>query len=375
MPELPEVETVRAGLERHVVGRTVATAEVLNPRAVRRDLTGPDGFAAAMTGRTLLRAERRGKYLWLALGCPADGLDRDPAGRTTQPYVPGARPVVPPGLSGEALLAHLGMSGQLLVGDPGRPLSAHVRARFTFTDGGPDLRFTDQRTFGHLMLCFLREDDPPEAPPNRGGALPPHRPPTGGRRQERGAPRAVAGGKESAALPAGGPESGTPRLVPEPIAHIAPDPLEEDFDPKGFATRLARKKTQVKRALLDQSLISGIGNIYADEALWRAELHWARPTDTLSGAEVSRLLEAVRDVLTEALKAGGTSFDALYVNVNGESGYFDRSLNAYGREGQPCGRCGTPIRRESFMNRSSYRCPRCQAGGQGTAGPSAVQPR
>ena len=282
MPELPEVETVRAGIERHVVGRTVASAQVLNPRAVRRDLAGPDGFAAAMAGRTFLRAERRGKYLWFALD------------------------------ESEALLAHLGMSGQLLVGEPERPLSPHVRARFTFTDGGPDLRFTDQRTFGHVMLVPLAYPDDRS------------------------------------------------RVVPEPIAHIAPDPLEAAFDPRQFAARLARKKTQVKRALLDQSLISGVGNIYADEALWRARLHWARPTDTLKKAEVSRLLEAVREVLTEALKAGGTSFDALYVNVNGESGYFDRSLNAYGREGEPCARCAAPIRRDAFMNRSSYSCPRCQ---------------
>jgi formamidopyrimidine-DNA glycosylase len=282
VPELPEVETVRAGIERHVVGRTVLAAEVLHPRAVRRDVSGPGGFAAAMAGRTFLRAERRGKYLWFALD------------------------------DAEALLAHLGMSGQLTVGDPDRPLSPHVRARFTFTDGGPDLRFTDQRTFGHLMLV-------PLVPPQ-----------------------------------------GDERLVPEPIAHIAADPLEAAFDAKDFAARLGRKKTQVKRALLDQSLISGVGNIYADEALWRAKLHWARPTETLRPAEVSRLLEAVRDVLTEALKAGGTSFDALYVNVNGESGYFDRSLNAYGREGEPCGRCATPIRRDAFMNRSSYSCPRCQ---------------
>jgi formamidopyrimidine-DNA glycosylase len=217
------------------------------------------------------------------------------------------------------------MSGQLLVGDPDLPLSAHVRARFTFTDGGPDLRFTDQRTFGHLMLCSFSPGGmtPPVTPPSMAGASP-------------------------------------PRSLPEPIAHIAPDPLEAAFDPKDFAARLARKKTQVKRALLDQSLISGVGNIYADEALWRAKLHWARPTETLKRAEVSRLLEAVHDVLTEALKAGGTSFDALYVNVNGESGYFDRSLNAYGREGEPCGRCATPIRRDAFMNRSSYSCPRCQ---------------
>ena len=231
MPELPEVETVRAGVEQHVVGRTVAAAEVMNPRAVRRDPSGPDGFAAAMAGRTFLRAERRGKYLWFALD------------------------------DSEALLAHLGMSGQLLVGDPDRPLSTHVRARFTFTDGGPDLRFTDQRTFGHLMLVPLAYPDD------------------------------------------------LSRVVPEPIAHIAPDPLEAAFDAKGFAARLARKKTQIKRALLDQSLISGIGNIYADEALWRAKLHWARPTESLKPSEVSLLLEAVRDVLSEALKAGGTSFE------------------------------------------------------------------
>ena len=276
MPELPEVETVRAGLERFVVGRTVANVLVLHPRAVRRDPAGPLGFAAAMVGRDFKRAERRGKYLWLA-------LDED-----------------------EALLAHLGMSGQMLVGEPDRPLSPHVRAWFTFTDGGPDLRFTDQRTFGHLMLV----------PFDHG--------------------------------------------VPAPIAHIAPDPLEQAFDPREFTARLVRRHTGVKRALLDQSLVSGIGNIYADEALWQARLHWARPTETLRRGEVSRLLGAVHDVLTEALKAGGTSFDALYVNVNGESGYFDRSLEAYGRAGEPCSRCGTPIRRDAFMNRSAYSCPHCQ---------------
>ena len=281
MPELPEVETVRRGLEDHVVGRTVETVRVLHPRAVRRQPAGAAEFETALPGRTLDRARRRGKYLWLSVG-------------------------------EDALLAHLGMSGQLLVGEPERPLSPHVRILFTFTDGGPDLRFTDQRTFGHVMMVPLVYPDDRS------------------------------------------------RVVPGPIAHIAPDPLEAAFDPKHFAARLALKKTQVKRALLDQSLISGIGNIYADEALWRARLHWARPTDTLTRAEVSRLLEAVREVLTEALTAGGTSFDALYVNVNGESGYFDRSLNAYGREGEPCARCAAPIRRDAFMNRSSYSCPRCQ---------------
>jgi formamidopyrimidine-DNA glycosylase len=280
VPELPEVETVRRGLAQHVAGREVASVEVLHPRAVRRD---SGLFATILPGHRMEAPSRRGKYLWLPLGAaPAE----------------------------QALLAHLGMSGQLLVGDPDRPLSPHVRVRFTFTDGGPDLRFTDQRTFGHLAVVPFA--------------------------------------------------AGLPVPVPVPIAHIAPDPLEPAFDPAVFAARLTRRKTGIKRALLDQSLISGVGNIYADESLWRSRLHWARATDSLKPAEITSLLEAVHGVLNDALKVGGTSFDALYVNVNGESGYFDRSLGAYGREGLPCDRCGTPIRRDSFMNRSSFSCPQCQ---------------
>ncbi len=275
MPELPEVETVRLGLERHVVGRDIDTVRVLHPRAVRRHVPGPADFESVLAGRRPEAARRRGKYLWLSVG-------------------------------DDALLAHLGMSGQLLVGAPGRPLSPHVRIWFTFRDAGPDLRFTDQRTFGHMLVA-----------------------------------------PEGAELPA-------------PIAHIAPDPLEPAFDSAALTRRLRARRTGVKRALLDQSLVSGIGNIYADEALWRARLHWARPTETLNGPEVSRLLEAVREIFADALAAGGTSFDRLYVNVNGESGYFDRSLAVYGRVGRPCRACGTPIRRDPFMNRSSYSCPRCQ---------------
>ncbi len=275
MPELPEVEVVRQGLQQHVVGRTIDKVSVLHPRAVRRHLAGPADFAGALAGRPVGGARRRGKYLWLPVG-------------------------------EDALLAHLGMSGQLLVGDQDRPLSPHVRAVFTFTDGGPDLRFTDQRTFGHLLF--------------------------------------VPDGAE----------------LPGPIAHIAPDPLEAAFDDTSFATALRRRRTGIKRALLDQSLISGVGNIYADEALWRAKLHYARATETLTRPEITRLLAGVREVMRTALAAGGTSFDRLYVNVNGESGYFDRSLAVYGREGEPCPRCGTPVRRDPFMNRSSYTCPRCQ---------------
>jgi formamidopyrimidine-DNA glycosylase len=275
VPELPEVETVRRGLEQHVIGRPIETVRVLHPRAVRRQLAGAAEFETALTGRTLDRARRRGKYLWLSVG-------------------------------EDALLAHLGMSGQLLVGEPDRPLSPHVRIWFSFKDEGPDLRFTDQRTFGYMWM--------------------------------------VRDGAE----------------LPGPIAHIAPDPFEPSYDPDLLARRLRSRRTGVKRALLDQSLVSGVGNIYADEALWRARLHWARPTDTLNGPETSRLLLAVREVLGEALAAGGTSFDELYVNVNGESGYFERSLAVYGREGFPCLRCGTPVRRDSFMNRSAYSCPVCQ---------------
>jgi formamidopyrimidine-DNA glycosylase len=359
MPELPEVETVRAGLAAHVVGRTVKTARVLHPRAVRRDPAGPAGFEAAMAGRLLERAERRGKYLWLAAG------------------------------NGEALLAHLGMSGQMLVGDPDRPLSPHVRARFTFEDGGPDLRFTDQRTFGHLMIVELLAPGETNgvsplangvSPRQRGGD-PPFTPLPKGTSMDRSTehplgvplaglgtapPRGEAGVAMVADARAPVEVAGTPalRLLPAPIAHIAPDPLEAAFDAAQFSARLRRRHTGIKRALLDQSLISGVGNIYADEALWRARLHWARSTDTLEPAEVSRLLAAVTGVLTEALRAGGTSFDSLYVNVNGQSGYFERSLEAYGRAGQPCSRCGTPIRRDSFMNRSSYSCPQCQPNGQ-----------
>ena len=276
MPELPEVEVVRRGLERGVVGRTIAAVEVHHPRAVRRHLAGAADFAALLAGRTVTAALRRGKYLWLPLD------------------------------SGDALTGHLGMSGQLLVVPPEKPAETHLRIRFSFAGGGRELRFVDQRTFGGMVV--------------------------------------VAGGA----------------ALPSTISHIARDPLDEHFDDEAFVTALRARHTGVKRALLDQRLISGIGNIYADEALWRARLHGNRPTDKLSRPAARVLLAHVRDVLGASLQQGGTSFDALYVGTDGVSGLFERSLNAYGREGEPCPRCGTPIRRESFMNRSSFSCPRCQ---------------
>lgn len=288
MPELPEVETVRDGLARWVAGRTIDTVEVRHPRAVRRHAAGGADLAARLTGRTVHAASRRGKYLWLPLADPDGSVD-------------------------EALIAHLGMSGQLLVQPPDAPDEKHLHVRIGFTDGGRELRFVDQRTFGGLALDQLV--------------------PAADRPAER---------------------------LPAPIAHIARDPVDPHFDDEAFAARLRRRDTEVKRALLDQSLISGIGNIYADEALWRARLHGQRRTATLTRPLVTELLGQVRAVLGDALLAGGTSFDALYVNVNGESGYFDRSLAVYGREGEPCRRDGTPIRRIAFMNRSSFFCPTCQ---------------
>lgn len=279
MPELPEVEVVRAGLERHVVGATIEAVEVLHPRPVRRDHRGSTGFVAALDGQRVEAVRRRGKYFWLAFA------------------------------NGDALLGHLGMSGQMLLHEPGAPDERHLRVRFGLrtAEGRPlEMRFVDQRMFGGLVVS--------------------------------------AGGAD----------------LPTEIVHIARDPIDPAFDDDEFVRRARRRTSAVKRLLLDQGLVSGVGNIYADEALWRARLHGERPGDRLTGPVLRELLGHVRDVMGEALAQGGTSFDALYVNVNGESGYFDRSLDAYGQEGEPCRRCGTPIRRVAFMNRSSFFCPRCQ---------------
>jgi len=275
VPELPEVEVVRHGLEKLVVGHTIERVLVLHPRSVRRHVAGVLDFETQLAGQHIVAARRRGKYLWLPLG------------------------------SGDAVLGHLGMSGQMLVQSRGAAPERHLRVTFELSEGR-DLRFVDQRMFGGLLLA-------------RDGAE-----------------------------------------LPLEIAHIARDPIDPEFDQAAFAAALRSRRTGVKRALLDQTLISGVGNIYADEALWAARLHYARPTETLRRPEVVRLLDEVRAVMLRALGEGGTSFDALYVNVNGQSGYFDRSLAAYGREGQPCLRCGTPIRRDAFMNRSSFTCAHCQ---------------
>ena len=310
MPELPEVETVRAGLAAIVTGRRIERVTVLHPRPVRRHVLGPEDFAATLAGRVFAEPRRRGKYLWL------------------------------PFTDGDALLAHLGMSGQFRLNAADAPLLPNTRVLFDLaedpvvepvettsggvstssTSGGADeipgqarddeecnqLRFVDQRMFGGLSL-------------SPGGAD-----------------------------------------LPAELTHIGRDLFDPAFDEASVVAKVRKKHSGIKRVLLDQTVTAGIGNIYADEALWRAKLHYDTPADTLRPVRIRDLLGHARAVMAEALDQGGTSFDSLYVNVNGSSGYFGRALAVYGREGLPCLRCGRPIVREAFMNRSSFRCPGCQ---------------
>jgi formamidopyrimidine-DNA glycosylase len=320
MPELPEVEVVRRGLAAHVLGRQVRTVEVRHPRAVRRQPEGPGHFVSVLTGRTLTGTGRRGKFLWLA---------------TDDPDL--------------VLAAHLGMSGQFRVdsasggpgldlggepdleqGERGRPdpgkgeggehgsgqrdggtTAPHRHARAHFDLGERQLWFLDQRTFGWLAACPVVAD------------------------------------------PRGEP-------VPDLVRDIAPDPTDPAFDVRAVARAMRTHRVEVKRLLLAQTLVSGIGNIYADESLWAAGVHPRRRADRLGVATLVRVLDEATAVMAASLAQGGTSFDSLYVNVNGESGYYSRGLAVYGRAGMPCPRCGTAIVRERFMNRSSHVCPRCQ---------------
>lgn len=301
MPELPEVEVVRRGLESWVVGRRIDNVQVHDPRSLRRHPGGHSDFVATVQGTTIIRAVRRGKFLWM----PLEEIPRR-----------------------AAIVAHLGMSGQLLLEDEDAAAEKHLKISFglSMEHGKPrQLRFIDQRIFGGMFLSPLVPT--PDAAPGGHGSIEPS--------------------------------------IPLAAAHIARDVLDPSFDIGAFHQRLRARKTNIKRAILDQGLISGVGNIYADEALWEARMHFARPTDTMRRPETFRLVEALATIMDRALAAGGTSFDQLYVNVNGASGYFSRSLNAYGRGGQPCRRCragglASLIRRDPFMGRSSYTCPTCQ---------------
>jgi formamidopyrimidine-DNA glycosylase len=287
MPELPEVEVVRRGLLTHLVGAKVTDVTVYDARALKRHPGSAAHFAKTLSGARIESAVRRGKFVW----CPLD--------------------------TGDALVLHLGMSGQIRIVD-GEPIR-HERVRLVL-DGRSPVAFVDQRLFGSLALDSLVD------------------------------------GHDG--FPAGlGSDSS---LVPSSVTHIARDILDPVLDVNALIARFRKRTTGVKVAMLNQGLVSGIGNIYADEALWAAQIHYATPADRIRPIDYRRLFDAVRGVMTTALDAGGTSFDALYVNVNGESGYFDVSLNAYGQDGKPCARCDTLIVREPWQNRSSHFCPRCQ---------------
>ncbi|MEY3434346.1 MAG: hypothetical protein RL057_726 [Actinomycetota bacterium] len=277
MPELPEVETVRRGLEPWVKGKKLKRIELVHKGGNRSSTFAP---ITAVEGAKILDLRRRGKFLWFQ-------LNRD-----------------------LALVAHLGMSGQFLIKPKKEDDEKHLRVRIDCGDRKNEIRFIDQRTFGWVAIDDLVEED----------------------------------GEK----------------IPRSFARIAPDIFDAKFDAKKVAQKIANKKSAIKRVLLDQTVMSGVGNIYADEALWRAKLHPERMANTLSEDETKALLSAVKKVMAKALKQGGTSFDDLYINVNGESGYFAVELEAYGREDEPCSRCGALIRRIVFGNRSSHYCVNCQ---------------
>lgn len=286
MPELPEVEVVRRGLETHLVGRRFTDVEVCHPRAVRSG--DPSELVSFLRDATCSAVQRRGKFLWMDFG--QDLL----------------------------VQVHLGMSGQMLVAEPGQVQSPHVRIRAGLSDGR-ELCFVDQRTFGEWRLEKAVPD-----------------------------PRA----EET--------EGASKKFLPRNVQHIAADPLEPAFDAALAVERMKAKRAAIKTVLLNQEVVSGIGNIYADEALFLAGVRPRRSAALLSRPTLHRVLNAAAEVMERALEQGGTSFDSLYVNVNGASGYFSRSLNVYGRGGEPCKKCGAPIKRVVVGGRSTHYCAACQ---------------
>jgi formamidopyrimidine-DNA glycosylase len=287
-------------LQPAVTDAFVTGVEIFDERSLRRHLPAAGSFTEQLVGCRILAAVRRGKFLWLPLD------------------------------SGRAVVIHLGMSGQVLLRAPGAVADRMLRIRLTLehpTHGELWVNFVDQRIFGSMAVDTMG-------------------PTIDGR------PGGFSGTTEA--------DAAWQHHIPSQVAHIARDPIDPSFSSTTFFAALARKNTGIKRALLDQNLISGIGNIYADEALFAARIHYEQPAASLSRAKSTTLLAAVRTILQRALAEGGTSFDAQYVNVNGQSGYFAHSLQAYGQQGTPCSRCGTLIVREQFMNRGSHFCPRCQ---------------
>ncbi|MCX8530518.1 MAG: bifunctional DNA-formamidopyrimidine glycosylase/DNA-(apurinic or apyrimidinic site) lyase [Rhodoluna sp.] len=313
MPELPEVETVRAGLAPALTNAVVTAVDVLDARSFKRHPGGVEDFKATIIGSKILAVVRRGKFLWMPLELPANR-------------------------SGDyklAMVGHLGMSGQMLLRTPGfaddKLTRVIIQAR-TADGQMVEMRFVDQRLFGSLAID--------ELVPTKDGL-----------------PGGFSNGIGETAT---GQSAWWLNLIPASAAHLTRDPLDVNFDEKAVLTRFKTKNSGIKRVLLDQQTLSGIGNIYADESLWRSQLHYDQPAASISTAKAKELLEHVREILAKAVTEGGTSFDEQYKNVNGESGYFAVSLNAYGMTGMPCKRCGTEIKRENWMNRGSHFCPKCQ---------------
>jgi formamidopyrimidine-DNA glycosylase len=305
MPELPEVETVRAGLAEVVAGAKVTKIKVHDVRSLKRHPASSGDFVETLTGRTIQAAVRRGKFLWLPLNR-----------KKNEPQL--------------ALIGHLGMSGQMLLRTPGFTEDALTRVTIYLKahDGEKyELRFVDQRIFGSLAIDVMQ----PTEDGFHGGYS----------------------GLETSAEP-------WVNMIPNQVSHISRDPLDPVFSVDDVLLKFKKKNSGIKRVLLDQGVLSGIGNIYADESLWLAKIHYDQPAASLSKPKAKELLEHVRVVLANACEAGGTSFDEQYKNINGESGYFSISLNAYGLTGLPCKRCGRAIKRENWMNRGSHFCPSCQ---------------
>lgn len=310
---------VRAGLEPAVTGALITGVEVFDVRSLKRHNSVLGDFPALLEGRRLEAAVRRGKFLWFPI------LERSDEPGLESHLLPDSSvaEVVPAAHSRFALVTHLGMSGQVLLRSPGTSEDGLLRIRISIehpSHGELWVNFVDQRIFGSMSVDTMV--------------------PT---------PDGFAAGRGSALA-----------ALPSQVAHISRDPLDPAFSDAVFKRAVGKTTSGIKRVLLNQNVISGVGNIYADESLWAARIHPEQQANTLSAVKITRLLAEVRSVLVKALAEGGTSFDAQYVNVNGASGYFAHSLNAYGQQGKPCPRCGTPIVRVSFMNRGSHFCPRCQ---------------
>lgn len=309
MPELPEVETVRAGLAPSLTGAVIESVEIFDARSLKRHPGSVEDFTYTLLGSRIEGVARRGKFLWMPLALESSKAK------------PGDR---------LALVGHLGMSGQMLLREPGAEADKLTRVSIQARQATGELvefRFVDQRIFGSLAIDEL-----------------------------------VPVADEAEAGFSDGVAAGTwwQNLIPKSAAHISRDPLDKSFSDAAVIAKFKKKASGIKRVLLDQGTLSGVGNIYADEALWRTKLHYDQPANSLSRAKAQELLDSVKDILQKAVAEGGTSFDEQYKNVNGESGYFAVSLNAYGMTGLPCKRCGAPIVRESWMNRGSHFCPRCQ---------------